>query len=113
MFNGTPHRGSVFFVIFLAVQQNCRPDTFLCTQKPKHNTMSKQIKEDDRLSVVWTIIAVVLSLLFIGLMIYLGYKLVAFVSGLFGVSMLAALFITLGIEFSVTMILALLGVKFK
>lgn len=75
--------------------------------------MSKKNKEDDKLSVVWTVIAVVLSLLFIGLMIYLGYKLVAFVSGLFGVSMLAALFITLGIEFSVAMILALLGVKFK
>lgn len=80
--------------------------------------MSMQVnKNEESLPLVWNVLLyafiVVVVVAFFALMIYIGYKIVSFVSGLFGVSMLAALFITMGIEFSFAMILALLGVKFK
>ena len=87
-------------------------------KKTSSKTMSKQInKDEESLPMVWKVLLYTFMLVgvvaFFALMIYIAYKIVSFVSGLFGVSMLAAFFITVGIEFSVTMILALLGVKFK
>lgn len=76
--------------------------------------MSKQInKNEESLPLVWNVLfyafIVVVAVAFFALMIYIGYKIVSFVSGLFGVSMLAAFFISIAFEFLLGVIFAMLG----
>lgn len=76
--------------------------------------MSVQVnKNEESLPMVWKVLLyafiVVGVVAFFALMIYIGYKIVSFVSGLFGVSMLAALFISIAFEFLFGVICAMLG----
>ena len=82
--------------------------------KTSSKTMSMQInKNEESLPLVWNVLLyafiVVVGVAFFALMIYIGYKIVSFVSGLFGVSMLAAFFISIAFEFLFGVICALLG----
>lgn len=82
--------------------------------KTSSKTMSMQVnKNEESLPMVWKVLLyafiVVVGVAFFALMIYIGYKIVSFVSGLFGVSMLAALFISIAFEFLFGVICALLG----
>ncbi|MBQ6732542.1 MAG: hypothetical protein IJR06_05425 [Paludibacteraceae bacterium] len=76
--------------------------------------MSMQVnKNEESLPMVWKVLLYSFILVgvvaFFALMIYIGYKIVSFVSGLFGVSMLAAFFISIAFEFLFGVICALLG----
>lgn len=82
--------------------------------KTSSKTMSMQVnKNEESLPMVWKVLLyafiVVVGVAFFALMIYIGYKIVSFVSGLFGVSMLAAFFISIAFEFLFGVICALLG----
>lgn len=83
-------------------------------KKTSSKTMSVQVnKNEESLPMVWKVLLYAFILVgvvaFFALMIYIGYKIVSFVSGLFGVSMLAALFISIAFEFLFGVICALLG----
>ena len=83
-------------------------------KKTSSKTMSMQVnKNEESLPMVWKVLLYSFILVgvvaFFALMIYIGYKIVSFVSGLFGVSMLAAFFISIAFEFLFGVICALLG----
>ena len=83
-------------------------------KKTSSKTMSMQVnKNEESLPMVWKVLLYAFILVgvvaFFALMIYIGYKIVSFVSGLFGVSMLAAFFISTAFEFLFGVICALLG----
>lgn len=83
-------------------------------KKTSSKTMSMQVnKNEESLPMVWKVLLYAFILVgvvaFFALMIYIGYKIVSFVSGLFGVSMLAAFFISIAFESLFVVICALLG----
>lgn len=83
-------------------------------KKTSSKTMSMQVnKNEESLPMVWKVLLYAFILVgvvaFFALMIYIGYKIVSFVSGLFGVSMLAAFFISIAFEFLFGVICAMLG----